>query len=326
MSDVNALGFVPETAYGDDTAPNKWVEVSDFTWDYNQNHQQQELISSHGIKHSTVGLFEVSGSFNMLLFPEYHPYFLHTILGSRATTGPDDSLYTHSHTPNGTTGSLTASITHDSNLANMMETFPGFKLSEIKYSLKPGEPVMCACSFLAKTMNLDSRGAPSFGTDPPMVMLTSDDYYKYGGAADSYITAGEITLSRAYPSLEAESVLGTRTRSYATPGLVKLEGTIDRLFREDSALNEFLGSAAAVAPAEDKNTHTLDVRSKSNTLVGAATYYQVNWGADQIVFDTRNAKQAGQDLEVENIAFFAEDDATSDFIFLNVKNSRATFT
>lgn len=323
MSDVNAMGFSPETSYGDDTAPGKWVEVSDFTWDMNQNHNQQEVISSHGVKHSTVGLFEVTGSFNMLLFPEYHPYFIQTLLGARSTSGPTDSQYTHIHTPSGATESLTVSVTRDSNLGNLMETFPGFKLTEIKYSFKPGDPVMCACSFLAKTMNLDSRGSPSFGTDKPLIMLTSDDYFNYGGSADSYVTNAEVTVSRAYPSLEAESTIGSRYRRWATPGLVKMEGIMDRVFREDSALNEFLGSASAVEPAEDVNTHTLDIRSKSNQLIGATSVFQFNCGADRIILDTRNTQQAGQDLEVESIAFYAEDDGTNDFIFLNVKNARA---
>ena len=326
MSDVNALGFSPETTYGDDTAPGKWVEVSDFTVDEKRNHNQPELISSLGIKHSTPHIYEVTGSFNMLLFPEYHTYFLNTLLGTSTPSGPADSLYTHVNTPAGATGSLTVSATHDSNTSNMMETFPGFKLTDIKYSLKAGEPVMCACNYLAKTSNIDARGSPSFGTDPPMVMMTSDDYFKYGGSSDSYITAAEITLSRAYPSLDAETVLGSMTRGFATPGIIKMEGTMDRIFREDSALNEFLGSASAVAPAEDINVHTLDVRSKSNTLVGATSVYQVNWVADRIILDTRNAKQGGQDLEVENIGWYAEDDGTSDFISINVKNSRTTHT
>ena len=159
-----------------------------------------------------------------------------------------------------------------------------------------------------------------------MLMLTSDDYYKYGGASDSYISSAEITITREYPSLDAESALGSRFRKSATAGLVRMEGTMSRIFKEDSALNEFLGSASAVSPADAPNTHTLDVRSKSDVLVGTSSVYQVNFVADEILLDTRDASINAQDLEVENLAWKAQDDTTSDFIAVNVKNGRATYT
>ena len=326
MSDVNGLGLALEDTYGEDNTLQKWFPVTDFSWDLNNNLQQADTISSHGKKYTQMGLFEGTGSFNTLCFPEYLPFLLYSILGGLATSGPADSQYTHLCTPAGNPKSLTLGITRDSNAANIQETFPGAVITEIKFSFKPGEPIAMAVSFFAQKAKIDSRGSPSFATDPPLIMLTADDYYKYGGSEDSYISSAEVTLARAYGGLDAESTIGSRFRQFATAGQITLEGTMDRVFKEDSALNEFLGSASAVAPADAPNTHTLDIRSKSDVLIGTSSVYQMNIVADEILFDTRGSSQNKQDLEVENIAWKAQDDATADFIAINVKNGRATYT
>ena len=326
MSSVNGMGLSLDDAYGDDNVVHKWFPVTDFKVTMNNSLKPTPNIGSLGQKHTQMGLFEVTGSFNMLCRPEYMPYLLYSLLGGLSTGAVADSLYTHVCTPAGAPKSLTLAITRDDNAANLQETYPGAVITEMKFSFKPGEPIMVAVTFFAKTMNLDARGAPSFSTDPPLIMLTSDDYLKYGGAADSYISAAEVTIKREYPGLDAESVLGSRFRKSATSGLITMEGTMDRIFKEDSALNEFLGSATAVAPAEDPNTHALDIRSKSNTLVGATSVYQMNWVADEILFDTRDSGVDRQALEVENIKWFAQDDDTNDFISVNCKNGRATYT
>jgi len=327
MSAVNGVGLsLDEASYGEDLTIQKWFPATDFKHTMNNSLKATPNIGSHGQKHTQMGLFEVTGSFNMLCFPEYMPYLLYSLLGGLSTTGPADSLYTHICTPDGAPKSLTLAVTRDNNAANIQETFPGAVITEMKFSFKPGEPIMVAVTFFAQKAVIDTRGAPSFSTDPPLIMLTSDDYYKYGGSADTYISAAEVTIKREYPSLDAESVIGSRFRKSATSGLITMEGTMDRIFKEDSALNEFLGSATAVEPAEDPNTHTLDIRSKSNTLVGTTSVYQMNWVADEILFDTRDSGVDRQSLEVENLKWFAQDDGTSDFISVNCKNGRATYT
>ena len=81
-----------------------------------------------------------------------------------------------------------------------------------------------------------------------------------------------------------------------------------------------------MVPADAPNTHTLDIRSKSDVLVGTSSVYQLNIVADEILFDTRGASKTGQGLELENIKWKAQDDGTSDWISVNCKSGRATYT
>ena len=74
MPGVNGMGLsLDASSYGEDTAVHKWFRVTNFKTSKKKNHSKNEQVSSLGLNDSTPGIFEITGSFDMLAYPEYLP-------------------------------------------------------------------------------------------------------------------------------------------------------------------------------------------------------------------------------------------------------------
>ena len=323
---VCGVGFGKESSYGEDVALTKWVPAKNFKWTSSKGTVTTNTMASLGPKYAVNGLFGVTGSFEMLARTEDIGQILYSIFGGLTSTDIT-SAYSHAHVPAATVTTYTCGVAVDSGGGNTNETFPGWFATSVNLKGRAGEPITMTVNFIAQTHHVDSRGSPTFSTDPALVLVDSNDYFKLDTVEDTYVTAFDITITREYPSLEDETPISNIVRQHATPGIIKMEGTVNRLYKDLTALKNFLGSASATEPDPDGvvNTRALDILSKSTVIARGSNYHQLQIEADNLIFDTRDAEVNEQNLQIEDLKFVTQDDGSSDWIEVTHVNATESY-